>query len=142
MKKLFLGLIATVLFSTVNYGQEKASIESCVSQKEYAAFNEQEKKVINFIDAGIAALKGMELNGSVSKKYTALINVSAKGGKLENSVIISETENLPSIHSCTICNFVSGMICIRKIINDLGNGTITITLQRDGDCYRVTWPDV
>ena len=143
MKKLFLGLIATVMFSSICHSQEKVVLESSVSQEEFKASSESEKRLLNFIDAGIAALKGLELQGPTEKKYAAIISFSSKDDKLQNSVIISESEGeLPSAQSCVVCGTRTAVLCIKRIISSLGNGPLIITLEREGDCYKVSWPDV
>ena len=146
MKKLFLGLIATVLLSTNSYGQKKVTLNSTVTEEEYKQLDALDKKLVNYIDAGVFALKGLNLNEKQKTKYVVTINIDAKSGALENNIVLAEPEanspfgsDLPSAQSCKICGVGSGMMCYRLIKSRLGNGPIIVQLELVSDCIVVTW---
>lgn len=141
MKKLFLGLVATILFSTVGHAQQKVTLQSTITAEEYKTMDDVDKKLINYIDASIGALKGLNLNGKPALKYVATISISEKDSKLDNNVVLSESEggDTSSAQSCSICDFGSGLRCYRKIRTQLGNGPVVITVELVGDCAQLTW---
>lgn len=143
MKKLILGLIATVLLSAGSYAQSKATIESIENQEEYKKLSETEQRLVNYLDAAIAALKGYNLNGPVKQTHVVSISLDTKNSKLTNNLILSEvsepTTPSESAQSCTFCNMLSGRVCYRKIATRLQNGTVVVTVEQVGDCVKLTW---
>lgn len=142
MKKLILGLITAVLFSFGCHAQSKTTIESVESQQEYSKLSESDQKLVNYLDAAIAALKGMNLNGATKQHYVASISIDLKNSKLSNNIIVSEVSEptqTDSAQSCTFCGAVSGRVCYKKIQTSLQNGTVVVTVEQIGDCIRLTW---
>lgn len=146
MKKLFLGLIATVLLSNFSYGQKKVTLNSIVTAEEFKAMDPLDRKIVNYIDAGIFALKGLNLNGEQKAKHVVTINIDTKSGALENNIVLAEPEanspfgtDLSSVQSCTICGVGSGMICFRMIKSRLSNGPLIVQLELISDCITVSW---
>jgi|GEM_PF-2259554 len=141
MKKLFLGLVATILFSTVGHAQQKVTLQSTIAEEEYKSMDVVDQKLINYIDASIGALYGLNLNGKPTVRYAATISISEKDSKLDNNVVLAESEggDTSSAQSCMICSFGSGMKCFRKIRSQLGNGPVVITVELVGDCVQLTW---
>ena len=146
MKKLFLGVIATVLLSTYSYGQKKVTLSSTVTEDEYQQMDALDKKLVDYIDAGIFALKGLNLNGEQKTKHVVTINLDAKSGALGNNIVIAEPEantpfgsDLPSAQSCKICGVGSGMMCYKLIKTRLANGPIIVQLELISDCIVISW---
>ncbi|MBS7786101.1 hypothetical protein KIH23_02230 [Flavobacterium sp. CYK-55] len=142
MKKLILGLIATVFISTGCFAQSKATIESIESQEEFNKLSESDQKLVNYLDAAIASLKGMNLNGNTKQHYVASISIDLKNSKLSNNIIVSEVSEptqTDSAQSCTFCSTLAGRVCYKKIQTRLQNGTVVVTVEQVGDCIKLSW---
>jgi len=139
MKTLLFFLFATFV-STINcVAQKEISIQSIATEQEYSAMDATEKKLVNYVNASIGALKCANLH-ETTKKQMATISLSLKGGILDNNIVISDYENVPeSAQSCLICGVGSGLKCFRKIRTQLGNGPIVVTVELNGDCVHVSW---
>lgn len=140
MKKLVLGLFATIMFTTACYSQKTVTLKSSVTEKEYAAMDNTDKKIVNHIDGAIAALKAMNMNEVLKNKQTAIVSLSLSESKLDNSIVIGQSEgNTSSVQSCLICGMSSGITCFKRIRTQLSNGTIIITVELVGECVQLTW---
>lgn len=140
MKKLLFGFIATIMCATIGTAQNTITLQSSVTEKDYNELSENEQKIVDYIDASVAALKAIALNKSKLKPQAAIISVSSKTGPLENNVVISEQEpDISSAQSCTICGVGSGLICFRKIRTQLENGPVVITAVLVKDCVVISW---
>lgn len=140
MKKLFLCLFALVCTSTFSFGQKTITLKSAVSESEFKQLDQIDQTIISFLDAGIFALKGMNLNKEFSKK-SAVLNLAIKEKKLVSTFTIEDqsSEEPLNAQSCTICDMFSGMRCFRRIREQLENGTIILKVELISDCAVVTW---
>lgn len=140
MKKLLLCLFATVMTSAFCFGQKAVKLTSIVSESEFKEMDEMDQKIVSYIDAGIFALKGMNLNKE-SKKKIAFITLSLKEDKLADKLVLEDQVSEPPLdaQSCMICDMISGFQCSRKIRESLGHGPIIVRIELVSDCFSLSW---
>lgn len=145
MKKLIFGLIATVMFSSVSFGQNKMTISSSVTTEEYKSLDQNDQRLSDYLSGAIASLNAMELNGVKYQNYEATIHFS-KDSKdtLKNGIIVSliETNNLAGKRaSCQVCGMSSAISCIKKIKAAFaGQNDYDIHVHNDGGgCVTLSW---
>ncbi len=141
MKKLFLGLIATVMITNLSFAQKSLCLKSSVTEKEFEEMDAVSQKIASYVDSAIFALEGMSLNKD-DKNKVASIRISLKDSKLDNNILIGDTETTTpteNAQSCTICGLQSGRICFKRIVTQLNNGPLVITVEKISDCIKLTW---
>ncbi len=142
MKKL-LFIFFAVLTAYVSNAQE-TKINSLVTKTEYQSMDNVEKQLSDYVDAAVASLKGLKLNGStLYNKYQASLSISTNGkDKLSNNIAIGESDNTPvnNAQSCAICGVGSARTCFKRIRVALQNGPVVITVSEStGDCVVLAW---
>lgn len=163
MKKLFKILtVLVVLFSSVvfaksiNNGDPKNQVKvtmverngkkSVATEEEYNKASDFGKRMINQIDASIAALDVLKDNED-NKDLVAIVSISKnKNDKFRNAILISKIDegDQPDnvLHgSCKVCGIRSAYACLEKIENDdsLGN-EFDVHVKRLGNgCIAVSW---
>lgn len=141
MKKLFLGIIATVMITNLSFAQITVCLKSSVTETEFKEMDEVSQKIASYVDSAIFALEGMNLNKN-DKNKVASIRIGLKNSKLDNNILIGDpdtTTPTENAQSCMICGISSGRLCFRRILTQLNNGPIVITVEKISDCIRLTW---
>jgi hypothetical protein len=140
MKKLFLSLLASLFASTISFGQQSITLKSIASESEFKELDEIDQAILSSIDASVFALKGLSLNNEFSKKK-AVITLAMKEKSLSNTITIEDQGSGEPLNaqSCTICDFFSGMMCFRKVREELQHGTVIIRVESVRDCAVLTW---
>lgn len=163
MKKLlkslsvFAILISTIVFAkTSNYEEPKNQVKitmvdrngkkSVATEEEYNTASDFGKRIINQIDASIAALDVLKDNKD-NKDLIALVSISKnKNNKFSNAIIISKIdkgENPEGVlrGSCKVCGIRSAYACLEKIEDDVSLGDeFDVHIKRlDDGCISVSW---
>jgi hypothetical protein len=158
MKNVFLSLafmlIGSFAFANTN-GNNSSNVEvtlierdskySIVTEDEYNNATEFEKRMINQIDAAIAALDVLNKNKDNSN-LSAIVSISKNvKNNFSNAIIISKIENnkeeITFSGSCSVCGVRSAYSCLKKLEADdsLGNTfDVHVTRQSNG-CVSLTW---
>jgi hypothetical protein len=142
MKKIFFMLVA-ILAAQISIAQE-TKIASLVTKAEYQSMDETEKRLSDYVDAVVASLHGLRVNGSKAyTKYQGSISMSTNASdKLSNNIAIGESDNTPvnNAQSCTICSIGSARTCYKRIRVLLQGGPVVITIsESSGDCIVLNW---
>lgn len=154
MKKLIFSVM-TVAFVLIGCGQKEnttpvtndtsgatAKYQSCVTAEEYQQASPIEKKLINQIDATIAALEVMKREDD-SDEIVSLITVSLRDDNLLSNMTLigkdkaSTTEISEMDNSCKVCKEESAYECIKQIAaaeNELG-----VYVKNKDACVEVYW---
>jgi hypothetical protein len=127
---------------TLNERNGKLSI---VTEEEYNSASEFNKKMINQIDASIAALDVLKLN-SDNLDLNAIVSISKDlNNKFSNAIIISKIEknqeDVIVAGSCNVCGVRSAYSCLKMINADDSLGdTFDVTVTRlNNGCVKLTW---
>ena len=147
MKKLVFGLIATILFANLSFGQNKTILESSVSMEEYKNSDASIQRMSDLVNSGFGSLKGLTLNGNANSDYEAVVIFSLDlETKSSNSLVLAPKEtdtSFKSRGSCVACGIRTGIACYHQIkdfleANHLTEIDIHITMGSDG-CGHVSW---
>ena len=163
MKKLFKVLtVFAVLFSTVAFAKsinkedpknqvkvtmvERNGKKSVATEEEYNKASDFGKRMINQIDASIAALDVLKDNED-NKDLVAIVSISKnKDDKFRNAIILSKVDKGEQpdevLHgSCKVCGIRSAYACLEKIQDDdsLGNEFDVHVKRLDDGCVAVSW---
>lgn len=154
MKKIILGVFISTMTLVGCGGQQTSSNEltatstessttqslSCVSVEEYQQASPITQRLIDQIDAALAALESLNRNSNESIK-AALVNVSIDNdGLLPNSIIIGKmgaSDKVDMTDSCKICEGKSAYECISKAIE--GKNNLDIMVSKKDGCIEFNW---
>jgi hypothetical protein len=156
MKKLF--LLPFVMFSLVacvgkgantqpeNVGIEVGNAFSCVTAEEYANATDLERKIINQIDASVAALEIMAKTYPITELVAMLFISKNDENRFYNSIVIGLNDAgitskwAKGVGSCRVCGISSGISCVKQIIHDMAQvDEFDVLVKRDGSCYKLTY---
>lgn len=163
MKKIFKVLsFFVILFSTVVFaksinneepkGQVKITMverngkKSLATEEEYNQASDFEKRMINQIDASIAALDVLKDNED-NKDLVAIVSISKnKDDKFRNVIILSKVDKGEQPDellsgSCKMCGIINASGCLKKIQDDnsLSNEFDVLVKRLDDGCVAVSW---
>jgi hypothetical protein len=118
---------------------------SIVTEDEYNNATEFEKRMINQIDAAIAALDVLN-NNKDNSNLSAIVSISKNvNNNFSNAIIISKNEKSQEeilvSGSCTVCGVRSAYSCLKKLEADssLGDDFDVHVTRLDNGCVKLTW---
>ncbi len=115
-----------------------------MTQAEYGALDASEMQIVDLVNGGIAALKGLNLDGK-SANYRAIVTFSANNPKMNGIIIAIPEIPLPTERggSCNVCGISSAYNCINKVkkwMNDNHTDSVDLHIERGSDgCAKVSW---
>lgn len=118
--------------------------KSIVTEEEYNSANDFDRRMINQIDAAIAALEVLKENADNSD-LSAIVSVSKnKNNAFSNAIIIAKEElsNDEEVKaSCEVCVVRSAYSCLKKITNDesLGDEFDVHVKRKSNGCVEISW---
>lgn len=154
MKKLLFGLIATVILSTVSFGQKKlttSKTETTTSTglvantpAEDPELSTNDQIILDNINAAIASLDQLKLDNPNYLNYESIVHFTIGNDgilKSNSAVSLMQTNNSTSKRkSCQVCGLRSAYKCLDLIkASNLGNDYDIHVHNDGGGCVTLSW---
>ena len=144
MKKLVFGLIATIMLSSVSFGQTELKVNNLVANEEYKSSDSSDQRLFDYLNAASASLQALEMNSKDFSNYEAVVHFNNdEKAALSNSIVVSSIESAAkaSHGSCQVCGLSSAYSCVKKIKAAFaGQDDFDIHVHNDGGgCATLSW---